>query len=144
MRSPMPILALRQDAAEPADYNLYLYPYWRMVLVEGPAFGGSASANIYQLQFNLIDPDNQFPLLEAAFTDDADGALPTPTIGPPGNPLVNQFTDGTDDKMTATPVIVPNLSLTVAFSDGPEDGITTYGSMYPAVYSQTLVIAKGR
>jgi hypothetical protein len=144
MRSPMPILALRQDAAEPADYNLYLYPYWRMVLVEGPAFGGSASANIYQLQFNLIDPDNQFPLLEAAFTDDADGALPTPTIGPPGNPLVNQFTDGTDDKMTATPVIVPNLSLTVAFSDGPEDGITTYGSMYPTVYSQTLVIAKGR
>jgi hypothetical protein len=109
IRSPMPILALRQDAAEPADYNLYLYPYWRMVLVEGPAFGSAANCNLFQVQFNLIDPDNQFPLLEVAFTDDVDGVAVTATIGPMANPYAIAFTDNTDDKMTATPTIIPNL-----------------------------------
>jgi hypothetical protein len=144
IRSPMPILALRQDAAEPADYNLYLYPYWRMVLVEGPAFGSAANCNLFQVQFNLIDPDNQFPLLEVAFTDDVDGVAVTATIGPMANPYAIAFTDNTDDKMTATPTIIPNLILTAAFTDGTSDGITTRGSFYPTVYSQTMVIVKGR
>jgi hypothetical protein len=123
-------------------YNDNLFAYWRMVLVEGPAFGDNG---IFQLQFNLIDPDNQSPLLETAFTDDVDGVLPVVTIGAPGNPFQSSpFTDGDTDVMTTTVTIIPNLSLSVAFADGDNDVMNTWGSFYPSRISQTMVVVKGK
>lgn len=138
IKSPPPI------PAPIADITPYLYPYWRMVLVEGPAFGGSVSGNIFQIQFNLIDPDNQAPILEIAFSDDTDGVAPVVTIGSAGSPNEIKYSDGDSDVLNATITIVENAILSVSFSDDTGDGLQAWGSFYPTRFSQTMVVVKGR
>lgn len=140
MKAPKPI----NEGNPSTPYQDYLYPYWRMVLVEGPAFGGGSSGSIWQIQFNLIDPNNQDPLYEIAFTDDADTQLPIITVGPAGSPYEVRFSDGDDDKLTATLNVVNNPVLAIAFSDATGDGLQASPSFAKSRVSQTMVVVKGR
>jgi hypothetical protein len=115
--------------------------HWRMVLDAGPAMGGGVLFT--QLQFNLDDVTGQAPPYTIAFTDDADGALPVVTIGPPGSPYVVKFTDGNEDGLTTlTFENIPNPVLTIAFTD--EGVFDTWSDLYPSIVVQTVVIATGR
>jgi hypothetical protein len=138
-----PLEVFGANAEYTGNSDDFSYPFFRMVLVEGySAFGGGL--NIAQIQFNLIDPAGQAPIMSLAFTDEADGLLPVVTIGAAGSPYVVGLTDGTDDSLTATVTITPNLLLTCAFTDAAGDGLNTWGSFYPTRFSQTMVIVKGR
>jgi hypothetical protein len=144
MRSPMPVPALRQDAAEPVPITPYLYQYWRMVLVEGPAFGGVANADIFQLQFNLIDPDNQAPPLEGPFSDDIDDAMNTTMTVTVASPTDLNLSDGADDMLSTTLTVINNLVLTGTFSDSTDDVLRARASFEPSTFVQTFAIVKGR
>lgn len=123
------------------DYHDYMYPYFRMVLVEGPAFGG---ISIFQVQFNLIDPDNAEPINDAALSDgDSDVLSATPTITA-ADPTRVTLTDGDDDILMAIPTVVNNFDMTAAFSDGDSDNLTGRSSLFASSVVQTIAIVKGR
>lgn len=115
--------------------------HWRMVLDEGPAFGGGTI--IRQILFTFRDYAELGTPLSVSFTDDTDATPATVTITSE-SPYIVRLSDGTDDGLTFTATIIPNLSLTIAFSDAADDGITAYGSFYPSVFGQTMVITTGR
>jgi hypothetical protein len=119
-----------------------IYPFWRMVLVEGPALGGGPALG--QIQFNLLDPSGQSPVIEIKFTDDTDGVLPLITIGAAGSPTQISLTDAADDAITTTLTIVNNPLLSATFSDAIGDGLQAWGSFYPSTVVQSIAIVKGR
>jgi hypothetical protein len=121
-----------------------MYQYWRMVLVEGPAFGGSTEGNIFQVQFNLIDPSDQAPPNEGQFTDDVTDALSgTPTITA-ADPTKQPLSDGDTDVLTGTPEVIINFDLTEQLTDGNSDVLTGRSSLAPSIFVQSFAIVKGR
>jgi hypothetical protein len=112
--------------------------HWRMVLDEGPAFGG---INTYEIVFDLIDSESLIAALGIEFTDDADGLLPTATVTSESAYTV-KFTDGTDDVITATIENLPNPLLDITFTD--EGEFTARGNFEPTMFVQTVVVATGR
>lgn len=112
-----------------------------MVLDEGPAFGGGL--HMRQCLFQLQDSGDMGTPMSVNFSDDVDGELPTLTIINE-SPFIVRFSDATEDGLTLDLTITPNLDLSIAFSDAAEDGLTAYGSFYPSVFGQTMIITTGR
>lgn len=113
--------------------------HWRMVLDQGPTFGGKLMS---QFMFDLIDVTGQAPPLTIAFSDDSDETAVTPLIGSPGSPYVVGLSDGDDDKLTVTVVNTPNPVLTMAFDDGGT--FDAWSNLSPSVVVQTVVVTTGR
>jgi hypothetical protein len=114
--------------------------HWRMVLDQGPAFGGGR--DLMQIIFDLDDPTDLAPPFYVNFTDDTDGIPVVPVIGDAGSPYIVTFTDGSSDVLDYTVLNIPNPVLTIAYTDNGT--FEHWSDLYPSMVVQTIVIAKGR
>jgi hypothetical protein len=129
-----------------ATPSAYEFAHWRLVLVQGPAFGDGAGTRIYQVQFNLVDPLGMLPVNEAQFSDDDinDGVNSILTVQPSGPQFSAQYSDGYDDGLNADMTVTPNFYLTAKFTDIDDVQLRARGSFYKSIYGQTMVVVKGK